>query len=143
ARAARFSASIQQLVARLEAEPSVAGVAVASRFPGNEAYFADVEVEGGASSVHAWSNTIDAGLLDVFDVPILAGRGFTPADAAPASNAVIVDRAFADEIATGGNVVGRRIRRRITQDGVTTPDEWLEIVGVVPAFTPPPPFEVE
>src|SRR5690606_20154375 len=58
-------------------------------------------------------------------------------------NAVIVDRAFADEIAAGGNVVGRRIRRRITQDGVTTPDEWLEIVGVVPAFTPPPPFEVE
>jgi hypothetical protein len=101
-----------------------------------------MQVEGGGRSVPAWTNSIDPGLLDVFDVPILAGRGFTPADAAPGSNTVIVDRAFADAVSAGGNVVGRRVRERILEDdGSAAPDAWLEIVGVVPAFTPPPPFE--
>ena len=64
----------------------------------------------------------------------------------PGSTAVIVDKAFADALAPGGaSVVGRRIRyvNRGPDDGLEF-GNWLEIVGVVPAFatefTVPPPF---
>jgi putative ABC transport system permease protein len=142
ARAARFAAGLERLVARLEAQPQVAGVALASSYPGNEAYYHRMQLEGVEESVPAWINYIDADLLSVFDVPILAGRGFVAADAASGSNTALVDRIFADEVLGGGNVVGRRIRHVARgSDGSTAPGEWLEIVGVVPAFTPPPAFE--
>ena len=73
-------------------------------------------------------------LFDVFDVRILAGRGFTAADANPQSPAVIVDQAFADRLAPGGNVVGRRIRFT-APDGAAEPNPWMEVVGVVPLFS--------
>ena len=55
-------------------------------------------------------NFVATNLFDVFDVRVLAGRGFTAADTHPKSPAVIVDQAFADRLAPGGNVIGRRIR---------------------------------
>lgn len=141
--ATRFATSVTEVARRIEAEPEVAGVALATSYPGNEAYFDRMEVEAGGTRVHAWINHVDPRLFDAFDVPILAGRGFTEADAAPGSNAVIVDRAFADEVLGGANVVGRRIRRRgdARDESRDRAGPWLEIVGVVPAFTPPPPFE--
>jgi len=141
--AARFAASIAELLRRIEAEPEVAGVTFASRYPGSE-WIGQIEVEGAGTQSYIWFNQVDVDLFTVFDVPVLAGRGFTPADAAPGVNAVVVDRAFAEEVLGGGDVIGRRIRR--IERGEPGTDEvetgpWLEIVGVVPAFTPPPPFE--
>src|SRR4029453_18574397 len=49
--------------------------------------------------------------------------------------AVIVDQVFANELAPGANVVGRRIRyANRGRDGSGEYGPWLEIVGVVPAF---------
>jgi hypothetical protein len=142
---ARFANAVSELMRRLEDEPSVAGVTFASSYPGNEAFVDRVEIEGAGERSWVWINQVDRDLFGVFGIPVLAGRDFTASDAGPGSNAVIVDRVFAEHIIGGGNVLGRRVRRwRRTQEGANVREEpgpWLEIVGVVPAYTPPPTFE--
>ena len=141
--AARFAASAAELLRRIEAEPEVAGVAFASHYPGSERV-GQIEVEGAGTRSPVWFNQVDVDLFTVFGIPVLAGRGFVQADAAPGANTVIVDRAFAEQVVGGGNVIGRRIRRiERGEDGTGEVEvgPWLEIVGVVPTFTPPPPFE--
>lgn len=73
-------------------------------------------------------------LFDVLGVRVLAGRGFTAADASPGANAVIVDQVFAERLAGGGNVLGRRVRQSLPSADGAEHGPWLEIVGVVPAF---------
>jgi putative ABC transport system permease protein len=95
---------------------------------------APIDAEG-HGPVDAASTRVATNLFDVFDIRLLAGRGFVSADARPGATAVIVDQAFANELAPGANVVGRRIRyMRRGRDGMAEPGPWLEIVGVVPAF---------
>lgn len=148
----RFADRVAELVRRLEADPAVAGVTFASDYPGGGRW-TPVEVETAATPegpgegeggvYGALVNRVDPGLFEVFDVPILAGRGFVDADAREGATAVIVNRALADRIGAGGNVLGRRVRVIVRGEyGSGTPDEagpWLEIVGVVPTF-PAPPF---
>jgi hypothetical protein len=96
-------------------------------------------------------NRVDVNFFRAFDVPILAGRGFEPADVAPAgagpaelpeAAAVVVNQAFAQRI-FGGDALGRRIRYAgrsyagggsgaSAQDG--EPGPWYEIVGIVRDF---------
>ncbi len=120
---------------------------VCGRDPGSEGRGV-IEPESPSALIPSRVNFVATNLFDVFDVRILAGRGFTAADAHPKSPAVIVDQAFADRLAPGGNVIGRRIRFA-APDGASAPNPWMEIVGVVPVFSssftpsaypgPPPP----
>jgi hypothetical protein len=121
------------LVQRLEAESEVAGLTFADNFPGQE-HYADFDMEE-SGNMEAASTRVAPNLFEVFDVRLLAGRGFTAADARQGATAVIVDQTFANQLAPGANVVGRRIRYSSTgRDGKTEVNPWLEIVGVVPAF---------
>ena len=92
-----------------------------------------IETEGPPTFISR-ANHVATNLFDVFDVTVLAGRGFTSGDARPDSRPVIVDQAFADRLAPGGNVIGRRIRFA-APDGAGSPNPWMEIVGVVPVFS--------
>jgi putative ABC transport system permease protein len=151
---ARFTDRMTTLLQRLEAEPQVSGVTYAQSFPGTE-WGTDIEVDadashpGGAGTAartmlfYTHSNAVAPNLFDVFGVRILAGRGFTAADALPGSSAVIVDQSFAERLA--GSAVGRRVRYSSRgPDGQTRVSPWHEIVGIVPAFaetfTPPSGF---
>ena len=80
-------------------------------------------------------NRVATNLFDVFDVRVLAGRGFTAADAHPTSSGVIVNQAFADRLAPGGNAIGRRISFSRHPAARAEPNPWMEIVGVVPVFS--------
>lgn len=86
----RFRIRVTELMRRLEAEPDIAGVTFASRFPGNESPI-EMEVEGsepltdtragpsvphGAHGFRVRVNHVDAGFLPLFDVPVVMGRGF-------------------------------------------------------------------
>ena len=139
-----FLSSATELARRLEAEPAVAGVAFASRFPGSEAVVG-MEIEGAAGKTAAWVSEIDPDLFTLFDVPVLAGRGFAASDVLPGSTAAVVDRVFAEELLGGQNVLGRRVRLGTDGVGGSSTDDgqgvWLEIVGVVSAFTVPPAFQ--
>jgi predicted permease len=139
---ARFADRADALMRRLAVEPGV-DASVASEVPGGGPrgrFEIDDGVPAGPpmapatdAAVIAAVSSVGAGFFELYDAPILAGRGFVDADAAAGSTAVIVDRSFAERMG-GGSVVGRWIRDA-RRDG-TRPDEaapapWLEIVGVV------------
>jgi len=142
----RYTDRMTALVQRLAEQPEVAAVTFAERFPGSSEWRPSIEAEreggaGGAAGsqerfelIRSRVNLVAPNLFDVFDVRVVAGRTFVPADALPMSNTAIVDQAFADRLAPGGNVIGRRVRFP-SPDGASEPNPWMEIVGVVPAFS--------
>jgi ABC-type antimicrobial peptide transport system permease subunit len=81
-------------------------------FPGNEpvAFIEapDVAVELSGSPVRVRFNRVAVNFFRAFDVRILAGRGFEPADVTSA-NAVVVNQSFALRV-FAGDALGRRIR---------------------------------
>ena len=94
-------------------------------------------------------NRVDVNFFRTFEVPILAGRGFEPADIAsagagsaskeepPEGGAVVVNQPFAQQI-FGGNALGRRIRYVDRSRGAAAQNvesgRWYEIVGIVSDF---------
>ena len=55
-------------------------------------------------------NEVSAGFFSTYGTPLLAGRDFSPQDAAGAPPVVIVNEAFARKYFGGGNPVGRTVR---------------------------------
>ena len=131
----RFPRVAVQLMGRLEAESAVAGVTFASALPGGEGFdHAEIEIEGTGTRRAVRINRVDVDFFDVFDIPAMTGRTFVASDSVDGSTSVVVDRAFAETLLPGGDVVGHRLRtiaRRRQAEVETGP--WLEIVGVVPA----------
>jgi predicted permease len=130
------------LTERLEADPEIAAITFADRFPGEESY-SRFEIEGAGAGatppkasedalIDARPNVVTRNAFDVFEVRVVSGRGFTATDVRADSHAVIVDDTFVQRV--GGNVVGRRIRYARSGDDDPTTSPWYEIVGVVPAF---------
>ena len=134
----------RELTRRLLADPGILGVAAALRPPGEEPWvFVDIEgrdapteaLNGRLPGFLARFNQVDTAFFDIYQVPGLAGRRFDEGDAAAESDAVIVNRNFAETIAPGGNALGRRFRyvRATGSEGLQgrEPDRWYEVVGVV------------
>jgi predicted permease len=126
-----------------EMEQRIAGIGTvrASTFssfaPGFEASTI-VRSEIGTNDANVHVNRVAANFFDTYGVPILTGRDFVSADAAPGSRAVIVNRSFAQLASNGATVLGSRIR---LADGGTGPqtitglsDDWHEIVGIIENF---------
>jgi hypothetical protein len=140
----RFAGRQTELIRRLQAEPGVASVTFAMFNPGNEGG-ARIEAEGETKVQEVHFNRVDVDFFGVFEVPVLGGRGFQPADiasnvAAPAlqnedsseGGAVVVNLPFAQQI-LGGSALGRRIRY-VRNEGPQSPSRWYEIVGIVSDF---------
>jgi len=153
--AARFANVEAELVRRLEAEPGVTDVVLAESVPGGEPKERfDVEATAqtattakrdaapaSAAGFQVGVGRVDLGFFNVFGVPILAGRPFSAADAAPNATAVIVNRSFVQHVLGGGDPLGRRVRPAVRDEkGVARADRgpWFEIVGVVPDFPKAP-----
>jgi putative ABC transport system permease protein len=134
---AQFRDRLAEVIRRLEEDPAISAVTFAQAVPGAE-QSQMIETEsgssGGSSFFLSQANLVATNLFDVFGVRVVAGRAFTAADAQPGAAAAIVDQAFADRLAPGGNAVGRRVRLAVP-DGVKNPNPWMEIVGVVPVFS--------
>ncbi|HEU0007419.1 MAG TPA: ABC transporter permease [Terriglobia bacterium] len=164
----RFASRQTELMRRLEAESRVSSVTFAMFYPGDEGN-ARIEAEGVApfpsqsgvaasgsairseTEVHEVRfNRVDVNFFRTFEVPILAGRGFEPADIAsagagpslqngelPEGGAVVVNLSFAQRI-FGRNALGRRIRYVDRNRGAAAQDaesrRWYEIVGIVTDF---------
>src|SRR4030095_11691485 len=75
------------------------------------------------------TTAVDPDFFDVFQTPVLAGRGFAPHDTGAGANTVVVNHLFVDQILAGRNAVGRRIRYRVAESQATTqPGPWYEII---------------
>ena len=129
------------LIERIKAEPGVVGV-TRGAIPGKEAR-GMIEVDGkdGRARMVRFSR-VDSNFFDVFTVRMLMGQSLAQT---AADGAVVVNRAFVDEILGGANPLGRRVRyvanRRAGDEifvfapgGVPETrdnDGWYEITGVV------------
>lgn len=148
----RYTALMGELERRLQSEPEVLAVAISSRVPSDEPKVR-FELEGATAATgslesarehSARYNRIDRGFFEAFDVPVLSGRSFDAEDFSPAASVAVVNRAFADEVAGGADVLGRRIRFGeghrsggiVRTPGGLEPERWYEIVGVVEDLPP-------
>ena len=161
-RNARLAGTLEELRRQVASQPGVAGVTFIATLPTTggpqklvDMAFDDVSTaakgDGGASQAdgaaplfrEATIAAVDPSYFDVLKAPVLAGRGFTAADAAAGSRVVVVDQGFVDQVLQGRNAVGQQVRFRYPGkaprpwSGGNANDppglgEWYEIVGVVP-----------
>jgi predicted permease len=150
--AARFGDRHAEIMRQVRSDSAVAGVTFAMHPAGLEpAAWIDIDgltlpdtaddyrvIAGNARGHRVHFNRIDADWLTVFQVPLLAGRTLSAADAQPASTAVVVNRAFVDRALGGANPVGRRFRYVGVSADARPADvdlqRWYDIVGVVADF---------
>ena len=79
---------------------------------------------GGAGAMEA---TVGQDFLSVMEIPLVAGRSFTPQDAEAPQRVSIVNQALARKYFPNQNPIGRRFTM---DDSATQNRSWLEIVGV-------------
>jgi predicted permease len=133
-----YESIIREIERRLESETAVVGVTFASSLPRDAHRWGPVEVDAGPrAGVQpldrvAGRATIDPDFFEVLGAPVLAGRSFDARDLDAAARTVIVNEPFVEEVLSGGNAIGRRVRYpQQTGDGQVLGD-WYEVVGVVP-----------
>jgi putative ABC transport system permease protein len=137
----RFTAATQELERRLEAEPGVSGVTVATALPlmGHPSRTIDIDEESDArgerssSQRYVSSASVALDFFDVLDTPIRSGRGFHSGDLQAGARTVIVNQSFAQVVLGGHNPIGRRLRYRdLTQQNAAPANQpWHQVVGVV------------
>jgi putative ABC transport system permease protein len=159
----RFNATVGELEELITIDQAVAGVTLADRLPHFYHPHSLIEVEEGAAPLNStWPGgnctgacagyrvstaSVDQHFCDVLDAPILAGRGFGPADFAGDARSVIVNQSFVQRLMGGRNPIGRRLRYtdaagrpnasvgfvagRDDPSAAAAPRPWYEIVGVV------------
>jgi predicted permease len=132
----RLEKSKNDLVTGLEAEPAVDDVTVAATVPGAEPR-ARTAIDGTFNSpsgtVDVCFNSVATDFFDSFGARVIAGRALREGDGTGSTQAVVVNRAFVNQLLGGANAVGRRVHyveagRREPAKGATT---QYEIVGVV------------
>jgi predicted permease len=141
----RYTATLAELVRRLEAEPAVADVTLAAPQPGGEPEVSitmEAAPGGAPAPARTRSARVDLDFFNAFEVPVLAGRVFLPGDQDSNGRTVVVNRSFVQQYAPDGQVLGRRISERVQvgseQTEVQTETRTYEIVGVVADFPATP-----
>ncbi|HEV3486234.1 MAG TPA: ABC transporter permease, partial [Vicinamibacterales bacterium] len=166
ARKARLLATLEDLRHRMAAQPGVGGVTFTERVPttGHPDKLIELGYDLGSSTA-ASSNSgkaasasgggsnaepplrvatvaaVDPSYFATLEAPILAGRGFTLADAVRGAPVAIVDQGFVDQVLQGRNAVGQQVRFRypgppsrrwaLGNPADLEPGDWYEIIGVV------------
>jgi putative ABC transport system permease protein len=128
----RCLAFYNELLDRTRALPGVRDVAAVNGLPlGGGAEIFPIVVEAqpspeGARVPMFWEKIITPDYLRIMNIPLLRGRGFTGADAAPEAQAVvIVSKSTAEHFWPGKDAVGEHIRAK------WEPNAWRTVVGVV------------
>jgi hypothetical protein len=135
--AARFEKARGELVTGLESEPVVDDVTVAATIPGSEPK-ARIAIDGAGNShsdaVEVHVNRVAADFFDAFGARVIAGRGVRDSDSGGSTQAVVVNRAFVNQLLGGANAVGRRLHyvdASTREPAAGASITQYEIVGVV------------
>lgn len=123
----------EQLLPRLQALPGVEAATLSDGLPAAGNGVIPVQIAGQAypESVDAplaREGIVTAGYFETFQAPLLAGREFTPADAATSQPVAIVNASFARTHFPNLDPMGRQFKR--IRPGSQEP--WLTVVGLVP-----------
>ena len=163
--AARYGGALAEIERRLKDDSRVREVTFSLTSPGRELAVV-LEAEGVPAPVDAADynivegtkrgtlvrfNRVATNFFSAFDVPVSMGRGLSAADAsadaAGVTPGVLVSRGLVDQVFSGANPLGRRIkyvgRSREALSSNVKLERWYEIVGVVPDFPVPGPFDDE
>jgi predicted permease len=129
----RTAAAQRALVASLQTEPGISGVAVGSALPRMEHQSVLFEVNGkdrSPDAPHQWVRMarVDVGFFEALGHRVVAGRDFTRADVESGRHTAIVNTAFVKYALEGKDFIGRRVRFP-ARKGIDS--AWYEIVGVV------------
>ncbi len=162
--AARYGDALTEIERRLKDDSRVRDVTFSLTSPGRElAVVLEAErvpgpvdavdyniIEGTKRRTLVRFNRVAPNFFSAFDVPVSNGRGLTAADAsadAASTPGVLVSRGLVDQVFSGANPLGRRIKyvgwSRAAPSGNVVLERWYEIVGVVPDFPVPGPFDDE
>ena len=136
---AEHFADLQTELSRsLEAEPGVVGHSFTLGLPnlGRSARIAiEHDVAGSGAIREVQPSTVDLNFFRTFDVRVLAGRLFHAGDRDEgADDVVLVNRAFANRLLSGGDATGRRIRfvaDNPRDSSKPAAERWYQIVGLV------------
>ena len=152
----RLTATLDELRRRVAEQPGVGGVTFTERVPTTirprKAIELGYDREKGAAASAGGANAetalrsatvaaVDPSYFDVLDAPILAGRGFTAADALAGARVAIVDQGFVDQVLQGRNAIGQQVRFRYPgppsrrwapgNPADPTAGDWYDVIGVV------------
>jgi putative ABC transport system permease protein len=163
--AARYGGALAEIERRLKDDSRVREVTFSMTSPGRElAVVLEAEgmpvpidvvdyniVEGTKRGTLVRFNRVATNFFSAFDVPVSIGRGLTAsdvsADAAGLTPGVLVSHGLVDQVFSGANPLGRRIkyvgRSREAPARNVVLERWYEIVGVVPDFPVPGSFDDE
>jgi putative ABC transport system permease protein len=163
--AARYRGALMEIERRLKEDSRVREVTFSLTSPGHElAVVIEAEgmpvpidpvdyniVEGTKRGTLVRFNRVGTNFFSAFDVPVTIGRGLTAADAsadaAGLAAGVLVSRGFVNQVFSGANPLGRRIKY-VGRSGEAPSrhlvlERWYEVVGVVPDFPVPGSFDDE
>jgi putative ABC transport system permease protein len=162
---ARYGGAVAEMERRLREDSRVRDVTFSLTSPGREvAVVLEAEgvpvpvdpvdasiLEGTKRGTLVRLNRVAPNFFSAFDVPVSIGRGLTAADAsadaAGVTPGVLVSRGLVDQVFSGANPLGRRIkyvgRSREAASKNVVLERWYEIVGVVPDFPVPGPLDDE
>jgi predicted permease len=125
----RLATAQRKLVAQLQSEPGVNGVAVSDVLPRMEHRSQPIEVEGferGPDDPPQWMRyaRVDVDFFRALGQEAIAGRVFDNVDVEGGPAPVVVNAPFVDRMLAGQDPIGRRVR-------VQGDTAWHEIIGVV------------
>ena len=129
----RRSAFYTDLVQRVQSLAGVRSAAITTNLPlyrqGNSI---SISVEGqpapppGQERIVV-TRIISPGYFDTMSIPLLRGRNVTEQDTETTPNVVVISETMARRYWPGEDAVGKRI----AAGRVTSPDDWIQVVGVV------------
>lgn len=135
------SAFAKAILARAEHLPGVKAAAIASDLPfSNEGVSLGLQLEPRAPKPNAVARLrlVGPGYFKAMGIPLISGRAFESADAAPNVHHVIVTRAFALQHLGTLDALGKKLSYREHEEGPVGPDGkraegpqiWYDIIGV-------------
>jgi predicted permease len=133
----------QRLQERLEGNPRIRSVSVASNVPLQGGFGRRLSIDGkplasGEQPPTVTMLTIDPRYFETIGLPLLRGRAFTPADGAAGQETAIINTRFAQMHFPGEDPIGRRITLSIDLAGGAPPAGGIPvsltatIVGIAP-----------
>ena len=130
---ARWSGFLDELMTRLEKEPSVHAAGAISWLPlttagGSNALFVEgLPLPGPGEETFVFYRLITPRYFTAMGIPLVAGRFFDHRDSGDARKVVIVNRTMAGRYWPGESPLGKRV----SFARAPSPDDWMTVVGVV------------
>jgi predicted permease len=127
--AERLVERFKEITDRVAAAPGVAGAAEVTIVPlSGSGWNNNIVVDGKVQETYPNFNRVSPGYFAMMKTPVVAGREFTPADAAGAATVAVVSDSFAKRFFPGISPIGRTFQ---VQEPPGAPRPHYQIVGVV------------